>query len=587
MKRIIFPIVLLLVLPSWAQETSVTDERYPDDAQQLYIMARNLWAPIELQARNFIDSSENDTMLSSLRQACLLLQAAAKLDPQNPQIANDLTTLLTSDPINDPSRAQKYYRIYRTLKRDDRAIMEDWISYRLGSFDDRETREYFLQTQLNTLKNAPFLQSKIMTQLGIFALEKGDSQIAASLFNQAYTTSSFNDDALARYLELPYSLPSSDSATPEEIDQYRQMLDQSRKIFSAIYWRLRIFKNPYDIEAVLNFIDAVENNGSYEFAQKYYPYAFELIKMEPGLSELEHEILFKQLLGAYSGKLYTVSLSIAKSMLTKDPGDLLVNALLVNSLRKLDQTAQAQQVANNAVKLTLEQLANSQPDYELERELAWFLCFIDPQPALALEHAININSAQSDDLRNKSILAYAFTLNADLDQAETLLKSSDPNDPVSIFAWVNIHAARGNPQSALQLLKKLPPARAGILADQLADKIASLEKEDVAANLIPSDAAPPTEQTPKTDFVVANLNQRFNNNDLLVARHPEKFIQCSLKLNKDIFNVGDPIISQLYLSNISDTNKTPISLILGPGCLVDPHVLILAETTARDQSTKT
>ncbi len=580
MFRKILLIVAILVLPCLAQETPAPEPRYPNDARELYIIARNLWAPVELAALNYQPSLDPLSASARLHQACLFLQAAADLDPQNALIAKDLTALLMSDVISDPGRGRKYYRLYRTLQQDNQRLFEDWLSYRLTTLDDRENREYYLQTQLNEFKNFPFLQSKIQTQLGIFSLEKGDTQTALAYFNNAFSTSEYNDDALGRLLELMQPPLPAEGASPDSIAQAQKTMAQTRQIYSAIYWRLKVLKNPYDVEAMLNFIETVENHGSYEFAQKFYPHVYRLIKMEPALREMEPEILFKQLIGAYSGKLYNVSLSIAQTLLADKPADLLVNALLAKSLQNLGQQDQARQIMDQAVKTTREYLAAAQPpDYERETELAWFLCFIDPQPTLSLEYAIHVNAAQNDDSRNKSILAYALLLNGDADQAETLLKTADPNDPVSALGWAKIHSARSDSQAALQTLKKIDLIRAGILAQQCRDMIAELEKavsETAAAPTADSAASQPTQTT---DSLVANINQRFDNNDLKIADQPEKFAQCSLKLNKDMFNPAEPLECNLYLSNVSDSNKTPVTLVLGPGCFIDPHVLLLAELT--------
>lgn len=580
MIRKILLIMSIWVLPCLAQETPSPEPRYPNDARELYILARNLWAPVELAALNYQPSLEPLSASARLHQSCLFLQAAAELDPHNTLVTQDLTTLLMSDVINDPGRGRKYYRLYRAIRQDNQGLMEDWLSYRLTTLDDRETREYYLQTQLNELKNYPFLQSKIQTQLGIFALEKGDAQTASAYFNNAYSVSPYNDDALARLLEMLRSPVPAAGASPESMAQAQAAMLQTRQVYTAVYWRLKVLKNPYDVEAMLSFIEAVENHGSYEYAQKFYPHVYRLLKMEPALGELESEILFKQLLGAYSGKLYNVSESIAQTLLANKPDDLLVNALLAKSLQNLGQPDQARQIMDQAVKSTREYLAAAQPpDYERETELAWFLCFVDPQPALALEHAVHVHAGQSEDPRNKSILAYALTLNGNIDQAETLLKTADPNDPVSAFGWAKVHLARNDTAAALQVLKNMDPAHAGILAQQSRELIAELEKPTTETATAPAadSAVPPA---PATDILVANIEQRFTNYDLQMVEQPARFAQCSLKVNKDIFNPAEPLECTLYLANVSDAQKIPVPLVLGPGCFIDPHVLLLAEVPA-------
>jgi len=173
------------------------------------------------------------------------------------------------------------------------------------------------------------------------------------------------------------------------------------------------------------------------------------------------------------------------------------------------------------------------------------------------------------------------------DNAANFLKNFDPNDPVVSLTQSKILIAREDPDTASALLQKIDLVAAGILDENISDTLNKLrEPSSPQADAESTDTTPSSEDQPdplKT-LLTNTLENSYNDNDLLIVSAPEKFISCSMRLSSDIVRPGDPMMIKLYLSNISDLNKTKTPIALGPENLIDPHVLITAEITPKPQS---
>jgi len=573
---------LFLALPvgSSAGQTSSSSS----DSQCLFAMARDLWSPVELQSINYadmqLDQAESDRRL---REACLLLQAAVQMDPSNAQAWCDLMTLLSSPVIDDPGRAADALVQYSELKPNDNAPIDSWISYQLDSFDERKEREYFLNKNLPMLQKYPYIQSKAMTQLAILTFEKGAVEEARNLFGQALGVSGYNFDALARMLNLPPAPQVFPEGTPPEtIEAREQNAAENRKILAVILRRMQLHANPYDLQTTLNLIDILEGYGCGKLSQKYYEHAYKLLGLRPGPPGVKEELQLKQLVGSYNLKQYQSCVRLAEGYLLSRPDDLLVNGVLALAMKKLEKDKEASYVLNQAIKKAIDNLGQAQQSAPaLRAELAWFFCFINPDPAGALEYAQIAYRDADQDTRVRNILAYAHVMNNQWDQGEALLTNSDPNDPIAAMTAVEILLSRNEQAGALARLKAVDVNRAGILTEKIEQKL-----QELAAKPLP----PPEETTPAIpgqnnvaitppsameDRMESSLNKEFDDKELSLVESPEKYIHCQMKLETDSFNYDDPIISQIYLTNISDT-----TLFVGPGSFLDPHILITAEVEA-------
>jgi len=327
---------------------------YPQDARRLIALSRDLWSQVELQMLNYSvpDRSQISSQEDTLRRACLFLEAAVALDTDNAQAHRDLMTLYTSTAINDPGRARESLIRYSEMRPSEDEPVANWISYRLDNFDDLRTRQYFLEQTLANLRDYPLILSQAMTQLGIYALERSDTEKAYQYFRQAVNISPDNTDALARMLEL--TLPSEPSDAEEisaEISAQRQQERQYHQIQSIYLWRLRIHHNPYDLTATLNLIDALENQGSYHASHPYYRHAYNLMRLDNVNRTFINNLRIREFGNRYLLRQFDTCNQIAEKAIEQAPEDILFYFLQAHALENMGQADQADQIRRRATVL--------------------------------------------------------------------------------------------------------------------------------------------------------------------------------------------------------------------------------------------
>lgn len=549
--------------PAWAN--------YPNDAQELQVMARHLWAPIELQAFGYVAPQIDPNVADErLRQACVFLEAAVQLQPDNAEAWRELQSLYMSDAVDDPGRATDAVIRFTDLKPQQNEAIDAYSRYRVNRLNDRESREYYLLQSTGTMRNYPAVFSDAMVQLGILSLEKADIEAARTAFKQAYESYSYNDDALARLLELPMPVP--DATDEADLNTGQLSIEQQYQLYETLRWRLRLRNNPYDLAATINLIELLDRLGSHALAQDYYQHAFDLLALDDENQAVYAELRLKQLLSAYSAKQYYSCINIAEQALQEDPDDLLVNALLGKTMQKLGMNTEAQGILTQAAAGAIAKLPTSSDPNQLQAELAWFYCFIDPNPHRALLYAQNAAHGNPLDPRSQSTLAYALGLNEKWTEAQAAVDNADPNDLITVLAQANIQIAHDDPPAALKTLQDIHDTPMGILAEQIKELSDKLEAQlDATAEAPLSQAVLPEAANERPDMFSLIFQNQFDNKDLSVIHAPEKVVQCYITLD-NFANYGDAITAQLYLANIGETD-----LILGPGSFLDPHFLITAQ----------
>ncbi len=579
-KTVLF-LMLILTLPFFSAVGRGQSDNYPDDSLHLYTIARDLWSPVELQSLNYANMEFDSSLIERrLRGACLLLEAAVAMDRTNTAAWRDLLDVYISEPVNDPGRTMDALVQYSLIETRDHGPVDAWLRYQLDGFSERKAREFFLQQSYHQLVNYPVIQADILVELGILALEKGDTDTARGNFGSAFSLSKYNFSALALWLELPPAIPQSlPDASAEHIEQQQQRSENVRLLHTVLQWRTRLLTNPYDLQAVLGLIGGLENGGGDRLTQQYYDHALRLLRLMPRQPGLEEELRLKQLVGAYKSKQYHLCLKVAAEALKKQPDDLLLNGIRALALKEIGMSAEAEEVLSRAADRAVEKIEVSGRD--LQTELAWFFCFIKPDPTRSLEYAQRTYQNRKDDPRALNTLAYACTLNDHWNRAEELLKDTDPNDPIAALAWSRLYLARDDKEAALQSLRTVDINRAGILAAAIERELQQIELK------IDTEPKPDAEQTTAQptvdtmepasqalDYIELALKSEFEGSDLLLPEKPQDYIQCRLRLKNDVFNYADPLSAKIYLTNISNT-----VLVLGPKSFLDPHILIAAEVT--------
>ena len=592
--KIVLFLILILTLPFSIAVGQDQSDNYPDDSLHLYAMARDLWSPVELQSLNYTPVEFDSLRIERrLRRACLLLEAAVAMDGANTAAWRDLLNIYISEPVNDPGRTIGALVQYSLAETRDHGPVDAWLRYQLDGFSERKAREFFLQQSYSQLANYPVIQAEILVELGILALEKGDTDTARDNFAKAFSLSKYNFNALALWLELPPATPQHlPEASAEHIEQQQQRSEMVRLLHTVLRWRRQLLANPYDLQAVLELIGVLENNGGDRLTQQYYNHALRLIGLMSRQPGLEEELRLKQLVGAYKSGQYHSCLKISAEALKKQPDDLLLNGIKALALKEIGMSEEAEEILSRVADKAIREREGEREreigvsGRDLQTELAWFFCFIEPDPARSLEYAQRTYQDCKDDPRALNTLAYACTLNDHWDRAEELLKETDPNDPVAALAWSRLYLARDDKEAALQSLRTVNINRAGILAVAIERELQQIELKidtELKSDAEQTTAQPTTdttdtetaEATPQVlDYIELTLKSEFEGSDLLLPERPQDYIQCRLRLKNDVFSYADPLSAKIYLTNISDT-----TLVLGPKSFLDPHILIAAEVT--------
>lgn len=569
-------------------------QQYPDDAQRLYGMARNLTAPVELQSLLYTPQylSESQTQ-QQLRQACLFLQAAVQLDNSNTTAWNDLQSLFSTEVINDPGRAMDALIQYSQQMPDDVMPAQSWVQYRLRGITDDRVREYFLQMTFPSVRSYPTISSDLLYQLGLLALKKDniesqttedDSEIpgARQYFQNAFNASSYNDKVLAQLLRLPPEpVADLEQMAPEDRVLQQKKTADIQKLYAALRWRLRLRNNPYDLQAVTNLIDTLINFGRHRLALDYFEHSFRLLALQgenPFAGQLpqnlEIQLYRKHLICAYRTGQYHVCIQVAQEALRNNPDDLILNGLLVKAMQGLGMQNEAQQTAHQAAARAIETLRDpaGQSIKELRRDLAWFFCFVAPDPTSALEYARQVEAAKDNNGNAAGLLGCAYVMNGMMAEARELLGQADTTDPIAGLAWAQIHIADNDNSAALAKLLAVNSGQAAIVGEIIEKLVQELQPPPPA----PTEGADqdPAPARPAFDMIESTFMGRFDGQDLMIPFAPNDFISCNLRLSKDRYNYGDPIMAQVYLTNLSE-----IELLLGPEGFLDPHVLVTAQVT--------
>ncbi len=540
----------------------------PVDAERLVILAQDCLKPVEIQTLKFANLDLTPEEISRrLHQACLYLEAAVELDPDNTEAWRQLYPLYMTELLADPGRAAQAVSTYFTRNPRDSQALESWISWRLPQIQDRLGREEFLKQTLPFAQNDPVTQSRVWTQLGILAMEKGayqGSDGAAMLFNHAVSAWQNNDDALARIIQLPQETPPSDA--PQNASEVQANVLRWQQISR---WRSRLHNNPSDGQALLNLIDTLEQFNFSSLAARYYPFALNLLSLFPDSAPLEYELRLRQIVNDYVRGEYAKCVSRAQETLQNNPQDILLSGVLIRSFQKLNQPDSASLWMAKTSRLILDKQASaSAPSPGLFLEAAWYFSFIDPQPAQALTLAQAGQSDSQKHPRAKAILAYAYLLNQRNAEAQQTLSDVAAEDPIAVLTKASLEWAQGNAQAASDILQSLPSGKWAVLdlqRDQLRQEIQkSLGTESAAA---PPPGAPDSLEQRFADL----LNRFYDDGDFSLPLQPEKSIQCFLRFTKDVFYYGDPLVASVHLINVGKTE-----LVLGPAGYIDPRILIQA-----------
>ena len=539
-----------------------------------YGMARDLWAGCGFEP-NWACPPPKPTQCRDLRKACLYLEAAIALNPRNTAAMLDHCTVLMNAAIDDPGRATNAVVAYTADRTEDTLPVSRWLNYMVSRQSDRAHREYFLQSNLESLSNYPAVLSDVYLELAHFAQQRGEVAAARAYCERSWSTWPWQPTALGVYLSLgPWSPDQivSDTDEPVELtdDQITQThlaMAQRAEFYTIWYWRSLLGNNPFNRDACMGLIDTLESRGYYRIARPYYDHAVKLLNLadDPcGTTDTANSLHRNKLINAFCAMDYADCIQISEKYFYGNRTDLLINSLTFLAMQRSGMDTAAHGMLTVARRIAADLAAQDAPD---PAPLAWFYTFVDTNTDLALPYALASLQRSPEDPTAAATAAWCQILSDQWDTAGVTLGETDPNDPVAALALARLEAHAGQLATALSRLALLDRGAGGLFNGRVA-----LLQQHLGQQLLsdgPADQLAHArdagwlyqEPTDEPSTLASQMAATFDDAVLSIIDDPAAAVQCSLRLDgkTDIYSYGDPMLASIFLSNISS-----LSLPVGP-----------------------
>ncbi len=391
----------------------------------------------------------------AIDQAVILLIAAKRLDPQAKGLEPLLLRVATRSTTKDYSAQVLAALGSYVSEQADRVVVADAIRYLLARQSDQDGQRKLLEDLVRRIgnKNAA-VDSELATALGLLMQQKGDLQRARFYLLQAYNSNKYNIMAFAKLAEV----------APNEIGPAAYLG----------HLRLGFREKPLDIESVRNFALYADKLGLHEVAAEAYRYGAELFRYLHPTEPLPARIYLPWAIACYNseGK-REICLRIAESVRKQGQFDLLLEATAGRAAARMGNEAEAQRlftrVEQQAVQILSDgatSLGGPAPVRPVSpKELAWFFCFAHPDPVKALDWANKSYSIEPNSPAAGALLAYALSMNGQLEWAKPVLQSFEHNQVADIV------------QAQVQLLEQDTDGAIGTLRMAVAKEPGSLAAE--------------------------------------------------------------------------------------------------------------
>ncbi|MBN2020123.1 MAG: hypothetical protein JW749_07855 [Sedimentisphaerales bacterium] len=403
-------------------------------------------------------SHDNDSSESKVQQTIVFLDAANELDFSSELVPADLLTIASR-----PGHTRNLYMLYNLLikyvsKNSNSLVATNAIRFLLGQLDYREQKEKMISRLLLDLGDSNlYIKSELLTTYGLLYAEKADDVNAAKLMAMAYNANTYNHLAFEKLTEL----------VPEQISP----------VLNLQYLRLNLRLNPIDLETALAFAQYAQRVQLYEVAAGSYEYAADLFRFLYPNQKLPAGIYLDWMTCCYNVPRYrNRCLQLAERFRKEGRFDLQIEALASKAAEKIGDTERARQLLKDAERQALELLEKpgSTVDY---KTLAWFYCFVSPDPNRAVDFANKAFSNEPNSPTSAALLACALVDNNQLDQAKPLVENY-PQTQIATFVSAKLNLAAGNKQQCLDSLRSAIDRDPGsIVAGEALSLLAGLDAD--------------------------------------------------------------------------------------------------------------
>ena len=404
----------------------------------------------------------------------------------------------------------------------DRVIVRDAIQTLLSkaaSWEDRKRLLEELATKIGN-RNAA-VDSDLAMLLGFLMGQKADLATAKFYLMQAYKSNKYNKVAFAKLAEI----------APDEIGPG----------IVLEHFRLILQENPLDLNAALNFAQYAERLQLYDAASLTYQYCAEVFRYLYPTEPLPANIYLPWAICSYNTlRGQPVSLQIAESVRNAGQFDILLEAIAGRAAAKMGNLQESRRILRQAEERA-QQLLQSGPQQSgagravTPRQFAWFYCFADPNARKALDWANKAYSAEPNVPPVGALLAYALSMNNQMEWARPLVKSCAGNQ-ITDIVQARLYLSEGRKDEAVNALKVAITKDASSLA---AERARELLSELHGQYTSPID----------TSLLMRFLTESFGRNAIPQFLTPDKIVQVQFSVRGNEVAYGSEIEGMVTILN--------------------------------------
>jgi len=505
-------------------------------------------------------------------QAIILLLAARSLDHSATDIEPLLLQLATRHTRKDYSDQVLLWLGSYVSESADRTIVMDAIRYLLDRLNSREQRQEMLETLVKRIGNRnAAIDSELATLLGLLMVEKADTEAAKFYMLQGYTNNKHNQVAFAKLAEL----------VPNEIGP-------------AVYLehlRLMLRENPLDINAAMRFAQQAERLQLYDLSALSYQYCADLFRYLYPTEPLPPHVYLPWAISCYNSRQgQQMCLLIAESIRNRGQFDILLESIAGKAAAKAGNATLSQQIFLQAEQRAQQILLTgstpraappgtaSQAVQLNTKQLAWFYCFANLNPAKAASWANQAYRAEPNSPSAGALVAYALSMNNQLELAKPYLAAFE-HTQIADLVQAKVQLAEGNKTGTLQTLRMAIARDAGSLAAETARQML----KDLGSEYVP-----PVDAGVLTTYLTQSLGKSIAPQFLA----PDKMIEVQFSVRGNNYSYGNDLVGVIGIVNrgVEPLVITESSLFQG-GIRIDARVAggvkktiadLLSETVRKD-----
>jgi len=404
----------------------------------------------------------------------------------------------------------------------------------LQNLQTTEARAGFVAERLKRKPLSRTLESELHRWLARHYYERSENEFSVRELEHALRLNPMNVPAR----ELAYEMFGETEPSLQRVEMALQLISINPSQANLV-WDLA------------EFLDRLSLHGR---AQEWYNRAIEL-HSRANSGQVPAEFRHKLAISYVSGRDFERAKRAADEALKADPAMHTARLLRAHVLSKLGRADEAAaDIAHVAAAYAARiDAVIEKKDFDAAAEIAWFYCYHQPKPDVAMKMAtLAMEDAEPSSLA-KVAYGFALRLSGRIDDAIVALKPLAATDQLASFELARAQIAQGRKAAAMTTLHKAATAQYSGIAYGLICDLMSARGE-----------TPP--KPPLNTKVIAALD-RFKRDVFDYYRTPEKFLQFTMYSEDSAATPTGPISVRFRLENVG-----PFPITFGDGYMARPLV---------------